>query len=169
MYSQRNGTYTLKIRTILLVGIRITAQCVGLRQIILALQSFPVHPRRVFLNNGFIIESSNIIGIDHIAQKAESGIHIIMYRQKLIRFTHISHTYHIVETQHFRTSAKMHLTHTPDILTDHHVTADQLKAFAFRFETNLILQIMHFTHYRIDMIRIIFHRIWSQRRKKLII
>ena len=87
-----------------------------------------------------------------MAMNVDSCIHIIMYRQKLIRFTHISHTYHIVETQHFRTSAKMHLTHTPDILTDHHVTADQLKAFAFRFETNLILQIMHFTHYRIDMI-----------------
>ena len=92
-----------------------------------------------------------------------------MYRQELIRLTHIPHTYHIVETQHFRTSAKMHLTYTPYILADHHVPAHQLKTLAFRLETNLISQIMHFTHYGIDMIRIIFHCIWSQRRKELII
>ena len=170
MRSQRNGTQSIEIGRVTLIGVRIRQKGIRLGQIVFALKPIPLDCScRSMLTNIFIVEHCRIAAVHHITQQTESGIDIEMNGQELVAASHLAQLHQIIKAKQFGTPRKTYFTHAPYVITDNHIATHKLKTLTLRHKTNTKLTVMHFTHYGVYIISVVLLGIGCQRRQKFII
>ena len=169
MLSQRYRTQRVEIGRITLISIRIVTQRIRFCQIILFLFLLFDLPTGILLRYLTIFKRSCIAAIYYIPQEPERTFYHVANRQKFIWCSHFPQLQQIIETKHLGTTGKTDLTNTPHVIANHHIATNQLETLAFRNKTNLILPVKFRSHYRINIIGIVFFRIASQGRKQFIV
>ena len=105
MLAERNGPDDVKICSIPTIGIGVAPQGEIVGQIVFILSFTPRSGSMYY--DVVIIQLRRIIGIHHITQERERGLHLALHGYEFVIITHIAHVYVVVETNEIRPPFKM--------------------------------------------------------------